>query len=129
MELLPIIGIALVATILVKLLQQSQHTEVAVLLGLATGVVVFILILERVATVLNLLEQLAYRANIDLMYFNTVLRIVAIAYVAQFGSQICQDAGEGAIAHKVELAGKILIMLLAIPLMLVILDSVLGLLP
>lgn len=65
----------------------------------------------------------------DLLYLNTVLRIVAIAYIAQFGAQICRDAGESAIGGKIELAGKIMIMFLAVPMLLVILDSVLQLLP
>lgn len=128
MELMPIVGIAIIVTILVMLLKQ-QRPELAVLLSLTAGILIFFLIIARIATVVSLLQQLAYRANINLLYFNTVLRIVAIAYIAQFGAQICRDAGEGAIAGKVELAGKVMIMVLAVPLMLVILESVLRLLP
>ena len=126
--MMPIVGIGIVVTILVILLRE-QRPELALLLSLSAGVLIFFLILGRIAVVFNLLEQLAFRADIDFFYLNTVLRIVAIAYIAQFGSQICRDAGEGAIASKIELAGKIMIMLLAIPLLLVILDSVLRLLP
>ncbi|MGI6574524.1 MAG: stage III sporulation protein AD [bacterium] len=128
MELLPIVGIGIVVTILSVLIRQYRP-ELAVLLSLTAGILIFFLIIGRIATVLDLLQQLALRANIDLLYFNTVLRIVAIAYIAQFGSQICRDAGEGAVAEKMELAGKVMIMLLAVPLMLVILESVLRLLP
>jgi stage III sporulation protein AD len=128
LELLPIVGIGIVVTILSVLIRQYRP-ELAVLLSLTAGILIFFLIIGRIATVLDLLQQLALRANIDLLYFNTVLRIVAIAYIAQFGSQICRDAGEGAVAEKMELAGKVMIMLLAVPLMLVILESVLRLLP
>ncbi len=125
---MPIVGIGIVVTILALLLRE-QRPELALLLSLAAGVLIFFLILDRITIVFNLLEQLAFRADMDLFYLNTVLRIVALAYITQFGSQICRDAGEGAVAGKIELAGKIMIMLLAIPLLLVILDSVLRLLP
>lgn len=125
---MPIVGIGIVVTILVLLLRE-QRPELALLLSLSAGILIFFLLLDRIAAVFNLLEQLAFRADIDLFYLNTVLRIVALAYISQFGSQICRDAGEGAVAGKIELAGKIMIMLLAIPLLLVILDSVLRLLP
>ncbi|NLP17779.1 MAG: stage III sporulation protein AD [Firmicutes bacterium] len=128
MDLMPIVGIGIVVTILALLLRE-QRPELALLLSLAAGVLIFFLILDRITVVFNLLEQLAFRADMDLFYLNTVLRIVALAYITQFGSQICRDAGEGAVAGKIELAGKIMIMLLAIPLLLVILDSVLRLLP
>lgn len=126
--MMPIVGIGIVVTILALLLRE-QRPELALLLSLAAGVLIFFLILDRITVVFNLLEQLAFRADMDLFYLNTVLRIVALAYITQFGSQICRDAGEGAVAGKIELAGKIMIMLLAIPLLLVILDSVLRLLP
>ncbi|HHW92319.1 MAG TPA: stage III sporulation protein AD [Firmicutes bacterium] len=128
MELLPIVGIGIVVTILVMLLRE-ERPELALLLSLTAGIMIFLLLMDRIATVFNLLQQLAFRADLDLLYLNTVLRIVAIAYIAQFGSQICRDAGESAIGGKIELAGKIMIMFLAVPLLLVILDSVLQLLP
>ena len=56
-----------------------------------------------------------------------MLKITGIAYLSQFGMQICADAGEGAIAAKIELAGKILIMTVSAPILLAVLDVVMGL--
>ena len=92
MELLPFVGLGMVATVLVLLLRE-ERPELASLLSLAAGVMILLLLMDRIATVFNLLQQLAFRAQLDLLYLNTVLRIVAIAYIAQFGSQICRDAG------------------------------------
>jgi len=128
MELVPIAGLGLAVTILVLLLREDRP-ELALLLSLTAGIMIFLLLMDRIATVFNLLQQLAWRANLDLLYLNTVLRIVAIAHIAQFGAQICRDAGESAIGGKIELAGMSMIMFLAVPMLLVILDSVLQLLP
>jgi stage III sporulation protein AD len=59
----------------------------------------------------------------------TVLKIMGIAYIAEFGAQVCRDAGEGSTATKIEFAAKILVMVLALPIIVAILESVLRLLP
>jgi len=75
------------------------------------------------------LAELAARAKVERFYLDTVLRVIGVAYLAEFGSQICRDAGEGAIASKVELAGKVLIMVLAVPVVTAVVEVVLRLLP
>lgn len=76
-----------------------------------------------------MLEELALKANINLVYVQTVLKIVGIAYIAEFGAQIAKDAGQGAMASKIELAGKVLIMVMAIPIISVIIETIIGLIP
>ena len=53
-----------------------------------------------------------------------VLRVIGIAYVAQFGAELCRDAGESAVASKIEFAGKIIIMTLSMPIMYKLLEVV-----
>lgn len=76
-----------------------------------------------------MLEKLALNANVNMMYVETILKIIGIAYIAEFGAQITKDAGQGAIASKIEMTGKILIMVMAIPILTVIIETVIGLLP
>ncbi|MDF2501614.1 MAG: stage sporulation protein, partial [Anaerosporomusa subterranea] len=73
--------------------------------------------------------DLADKANISQMYLNTILKIIGIAYITEFGSQVCRDAGEGAVAGKIEFAGKILIMVMAIPIIALVLDTITRLIP
>jgi stage III sporulation protein AD len=72
---------------------------------------------------------LASSANINLFYLTTILKIIGIAYIAEFGSQICKDAGEGSIAAKIEFAAKVLVMVLALPIIVAVLESILRLIP
>jgi stage III sporulation protein AD len=76
-----------------------------------------------------MLEELAENASINMVYVQTILKIIGIAYIAEFGAQIAKDAGQGAMASKIELAGKVLIMIMAIPIISVIIETVIGLLP
>jgi len=126
-EIVKIVGLGLLAGMLITILRQ-QKPELAMQLSIAAGVMLFVLMVAKVMRVVDVLQTLSARAEIQQAHMDTVLRIVGIAYVTDFGSQVLQDAGEKAVASKVEMAGKVVIMLLAIPLILAILDSVLKLL-
>lgn len=122
------VGIGLTGTILTVILKESNK-EVAVFVSLATGLLLFIFALSKIGDVLDVMQELARRAQINMFYMTTVLKIMGIAYIAEFGAQICKDAGEGSIATKIELAAKILVMVLALPIIMAILESVLRLIP
>ncbi|OIQ10995.1 stage III sporulation protein AD [Neomoorella thermoacetica] len=129
MEIFQIAGLALTATMITVLVRQSRGNEAALLISLVVGATIFLLLLDRIGTVIQVLADLSQRAGINQFYLNTILKIIGIAYVAEFGSQVCRDAGENAIASKVELAAKVLIMVLAIPIIVAILESIIRLLP
>lgn len=126
MDIVKIVGIGLLAGMLITLLRQHKP-ELAMQLSIATGVMLFLLILSRVVQVIDVLQTLGSRARVDQTHMGAVLKIIGIAYVTDFGSQVLQDAGEKAVASKVEMAGKILIMLLAVPIILAILDAIVKL--
>lgn len=128
MEIIQIIGLGIVVTILILVIRQ-QRPELALLLSLGLSVMIFLLVVNKISLILDLFRDLAERANINYLYLNTVLKIIGIAYISEFGAQVCRDAGEGAVAGKIELAGKILIMVLAIPIIAVVLDTIAKLLP
>jgi len=54
--------------------------------------------------------------------------VMGVAYLAGFGAQICRDAGESSLGIKLELAGKIIILFLAVPIMVAIMEMILRLL-
>ncbi|MGI6606090.1 MAG: stage III sporulation protein AD [Peptococcia bacterium] len=128
MEILQVVGIGLTGTILTVFLKESNKGA-AVFVSLATGLILFIFALSKIGDVLDVMQELARRAQINMFYMTTVLKIMGIAYLAEFGAQICKDAGEGSIATKIELAAKILVMVLALPIIMAILESVLRLIP
>lgn len=127
MDIAKIVGIGLLAGILINLLKQHKP-ELAMQLSIATGVMLFILMVSRVMDVVEVLQTLGTKAKLDQAHMGAVLKIIGIAYVADFGSQVLQDAGEKSVASKVEMAGKVLIMLLAVPIVLAIADTVMKLL-
>ena len=128
MEILQIIGLGFVVTLLILIIKQ-QRPELAVQLGLTLSAIIFLMVLSKLTVVLDLFRDLAEKANISQMYLNTILKIIGIAYVTEFGAQVCRDAGEGAVAGKIEFAGKILVMILAVPIIALVLDTIVRLIP
>lgn len=128
MDVLQIVAIGLIATVLVVVVK-SQRPELAVLLSVAAGVVIFLLVLGKIGSIMDIIKDLAAKAGINMVYLETILKIIGIAYIAEFGAQICRDAGEGAVATKIEFASKILIMVLAVPIVVAVLQALLKLVP
>lgn len=128
MEIIQIVGIGIIATILSVILRQ-QKPEFALQVSIVTGLIIFIFVISKLNYVIEVLNNLAIRVDMDLLYFTTILKVIGVAYIAEFGAQIARDAGEGAIASKVELAGKILIMVLAVPVLTSLLDLIIKIIP
>lgn len=129
MEIIQIVAIGITSTILIVLLRQSNRSEFALLVSLATGIIIFTMILSKLKYVIEILSQLARNTSIEFTYFSTILKIIGIAYIVEFGAQVSRDAGEEAIASKIELGGKVIIMVLAIPILLALMDLIIKILP
>lgn len=128
MDIFQIVGLGFVVTML-GLIIKKEHPEIAVQLSLALVVIIFLFILDKISSVLEIFRELASRANINMLYLYTLLKIIAIAYVTEFGAQICRDAGEGAVAGKIEFAGKVIVMVMAVPIIALVLDTMVKLIP
>lgn len=124
MGFISILGLALVASVLL-IIVRKERPEIAVVLGIAATGVILMALLGNINQILTVFESVAVKAHIDLEYFKLIIKIVGLAYLAGFGAQICKDAGEGGMASKIELAGKIFILSLGIPLMVGLLEVIL----
>ncbi|MFC4324023.1 stage III sporulation protein AD [Litchfieldia salsa] len=128
MEIIQIVGLGLVATFLALIIKEQKPTF-AFMLVVFVGCVIFLFLVDQISDIIRMLEKIAINANVNMVYVETILKIIGIAYIAEFGAQITKDAGQGAIASKIELGGKILILAMAIPILTVIIETVINLIP
>lgn len=127
MLILKVISFVFVALFLYLFLK-DKNSQLALLLMLAAGVLVFIFCISQLGEIINFIKTMSNKAGIDSLYIGIVLKILAIAYLASFASEICKDAGAGSLASKVEFSGKIFILVLAIPILMAVLQSILQIL-
>ena len=89
-----VVGLGLIAALLALILKEYRP-ELAMQISLAAGTIIMLLVLNRIVTAVNVITETAVAAGINLVYLQTLLRVIGIAYLAEFGSQLCRDAGEG----------------------------------
>lgn len=128
MDIVQIVSFGIIASLL-SITIKKQSPEFAILISIAASILIIIMILPKVSAVFLVLDTLSKSIDTNEQYISVVLKIVGISYITEFGSQICTDSGESSIASKIELAGKILIMVVSTPIILSLLNLITNILP
>ena len=85
--------------------------------------------MDQIQIIISMIENLASNANVNMLYVRTILKIIGIAYIAEFAAHISKDAGLRGDGAKVELAGKIIILALAVPIMTALIETIIQMMP
>lgn len=129
MEIVKIIGIAISAVVIIIIIKQYKPEFTVYISLIATALILFLL-LDKVSGIVTLLNNLANKMNGTSQEFLKILiKITGIAFLTEFAVSICKDSGESAIASKVDLGGKIIIITMSIPIISSMLETVLKILP
>jgi stage III sporulation protein AD len=127
MDITKIIVIALVGVVAIVLLRQLQP-ELATVFSIAIGVICVTLILNELFDIVYVFYDLSEVAGVDKQSFSAVIKIIGIGYLTEFCNNICIDAGCKSIGDKILLAGKVSIMLVALPIITQLMNLVVSLL-
>ena len=127
MDILKVISFVLISLFL-YLLFKDKRSDLAVLILLVSGVMVFLYSIGQINEIISFLKNIAEKAEINGLYLGVILKIIGIAYISSFCSEICKDSGASSLASKVELSGKLFILILAIPILMAVLNSILEIL-
>lgn len=128
MNILKICLIAIIALIVILTIK-AQMANISIMITIVSGVIIFMMIIPTLEEVLNSILDIVSILDIGIEHIGVILKIIGISYICEFSSQICIDAGENAIASKIELAGKILIMFISIPIITRLLGMITNLMP
>ena len=127
-EIIKIVGIGLIALVLIIILKQYRP-EFALYISLIAGVLILCLAIDNLQSVINLLKQICQKSGVNSKFLGILLKMTGIAFLAEFAISICKDAGEAAIASKVELGSKAIIISMSIPIIYNLLEVILKILP
>ena len=128
MEIIQIIGIAFSAVFIIMLLKQYKP-EFVIHISILAGILIFILLVPKLSAILELLNNFTDKLGVNSQFFGILLKITGIAYLAEFATNICKDSGETAIASKVELGAKVIIIAMSVPILGSVLETILKILP
>ena len=122
MEVVRIVGIGLIGAILSILLRNSKP-EFSMLIPVVVSFTVLACAMPYLIRITEELSRMASSAGINSSYMRIVIKVIGISYLVCITAELCKDAGENAIAAKIELGGKLIILAMAIP----IINSLLNL--
>lgn len=128
LSIMAIVALALLGTVIAVFLKESKLKTAAMLVMLALAAIIFLRLLPSLQSLFDSFSALAESSGVNAYYLALLLKIIGLAYIAEFGAQLCRDAGEGAAALKIEFAAKIAILLLSLPVVVSIIQAVLRLL-
>ena len=127
MEIVQIAALAIISVCLI-LAVKNQKPEITMLLSIASGITILTMCIPKIEEIINGVDEITRMSGINADSIALLLKVVGIVYITEFAYSACKDAGEEAIAAKVQIAGKIIILGIAMPLMLDILKIITGIL-
>lgn len=128
MDIIKIIGIGLIAVIIVIILKQYKP-EFTIYVSICAGAIILGLLMTKLNGIIQLLTQLSNKVSDTNGFLIVLIKITGIAFLTEFAVSICKDAGESAIASKVDLGGKVIIISMSIPIISALLETIVQVLP
>lgn len=128
MDVIKIIGIGLTALIIIIIVRQYKP-EFTIYISLLAGTLILLFIMGKLEGIIDLLTTLSNKTAINNEFLTLLIKITGIAFLTEFAVSICKDSGESAIANKVDVGGKIIIVSMSIPIISSLLETVVEILP
>ena len=128
MEIIKIIGIGIISLIVLTIVKQYKP-EFSAVISIVAGIIIFSLVFDRITGIVNILKTLTNKIGINSTYISILLKITGIAILTEFAVSVCKDAGETAIASKVDFGGKIIIISISIPIITALLEIIVQVMP
>ena len=122
-----IIGIGLVPLIIIIIIKQYKP-EFAIYISIIAGIIILYMILDEFKNIISLLQTITTKSGINSQFLSLLLKITGIALLTEFAISICKDAGESAIASKIEIGSKVVVISMSIPIISGLLEVILKLL-
>ena len=127
MEILRIVSIAVIASIMC-LFVSDDNKVFRIYISVAAGILILTMSSDYLLAAFNFISNVSNYSSIAPQYLEIIFKIIAIAYIAQFASDICADAGERSIAAKIEIASRFVIVYLSLPILINFFELVVSIL-
>lgn len=125
-SVIKIISVGLIALIIIIILKQYKP-EFAIYISIIAGAIIIYMIIDKIENIINLLQTISDKSGVSSEFLALLLKITGIAFLAEFAISICKDAGESAIANKIEIGSKVIIVSMSIPIISSLLEVILKL--
>lgn len=127
MEIFKIIALGILICVVIIIVKQIKP-EFAVLVLIAGSIIMLCYLFNYFTNILGVFDKIISKTGINTELFSIILKIVGIGYLIEFAANICSDSGNPAIADKIVLGGKLIILTVSMPIITNLLDIIVELL-
>ena len=127
MQILKVVGVGLIGALVAGLLR-NEKSELYIFAVIAGGALILIVVLSSMTEVITEFGMLVGKSGVDESLFAGVLKIIGVGYITEYASAICNDYGVSSIANKLQLAGKVSIFFMTMPVLSNLVDVISSLL-
>lgn len=117
--------IALIIIIIVK----QYRPEFAIYISIISGILILLISLQKMGEIVTLIQNISQKAGINGKFLSILLKITGIAILTEFAVSVCKDSGESAIASKIEMGSKVIIISMSVPIISSLLELIINILP
>lgn len=123
-------GLAIIAIVaaLMAVNFKSVKAEYGIYISIGIGILATGLIISKLEYIIKVMETIRDYIGLDSVYIVTILKIIGISYIAEFASDVCKDCGYGSMANQIQVAGKLTVLCVSMPILLALLESINGVL-
>lgn len=118
----------IIIAVLIALGLKKSVPEISALISLGICILLITICISRMRTILKAMDRLSQYIKIDSQYLVLLLKLIGIAYLCEFAAGISKEAGYSAIASQIEMVGKLTMLVVSLPVLLQVLETVLSLL-
>ena len=128
MEVLKLVGIGVIICV-IAILIKSVKPELSVMVTIAGSCLMLLFILNYFTDIFNTFFDIIQKSGINNELFFVVIKIIGVGYLVEFGANIASDSGNSSIADKIVLGGKVIIFVMALPIVTSLFNVIMELVP
>lgn len=118
------VGMIGVIAVFLAMFVKKDKPEFALFVILGSCVLLLTLSSDRLSEVIGAIRRLEQYLGDGSLYIGILLKMVGITYVAEFGANLCRDAGYGSVASQIEFYGKLMLLAVSIPLLMTLIETI-----
>ena len=126
-ELIKIVAVALV-TVFAHILVKQTKPEIAMIISIVGSILIIIMVVNTLGEIVKSFYDIFKSTGVDTTLLIPLFKIIALGYIAEFGANICADVGANSVADKILFAAKLIILVVALPIITTVVDMVVALL-
>lgn len=123
-----IIAIGLI-TCIATLIVRPVRSDFSIIIAIVGGLIIIFMIIEYLTGILSSISGIIKFTGLNSNLYSLLLKIIGVGYLIEFTASICADTGNTSLGDKLLLGGKIVILVMSLPIITNILEIIMGLLP